>query len=220
MCQRRTPVPFILGNAVADELAGVAASTVRVQDDVRARVYRTERMAYLVRMRILLSTLEAIESEQNSEGPRPRLRHPGPRPPAPAVCSIFSSQHQLSESGLSCNRCKGSTSQAQKKAWLDSPCFPLSTGDGVVWEPPPGLRVHVGGGYAHPSHHLKYHAGLGVWFCTTCGSFAAEQLAKLSKECEPKRSRQDYLNRIQQGLWPKQYSKAERAKRAAAGKPV
>eukprot|EP00959_Pyramimonas_sp_CCMP1952_P016416 348182-Pyramimonas_sp.AAC.1 len=83
MCQSRTPVPFIIGNAVADELAGVAASSVRVKADARARLYRTERMAYLVRMRSLLSTLEAIEAEQQSEGSRPRLRHPGPRPPAP-----------------------------------------------------------------------------------------------------------------------------------------
>eukprot|EP00959_Pyramimonas_sp_CCMP1952_P050933 1064002-Pyramimonas_sp.AAC.1 len=61
-------------------------------------------MAYLVRMRILMNTLEALEAEKDQEGPRPRLRHPGPRPPAPMICSVFSSQHQLSESGLSCNR--------------------------------------------------------------------------------------------------------------------
>ena len=221
MCDGRTPAPFILGNAVADELAGIAAKQVRVAADVRARVYKTERMAHCVRMRILLSTLEVIEAEKEHEGPRPRMRQPGPRPPAPMMCSVFHSQHLLNDSGSSCCRCKGSTSQAQKKAWLDSPCFSLTSGgSSAVWDPPPGSRVHVGGGYAHESHQLKFHAGLGIWFCTSCGSFAAEQLAKLSKECDPQRSRYDYLDRIQQGLWPKLYSRAERAKRAAAGKPV
>eukprot|EP00959_Pyramimonas_sp_CCMP1952_P022528 473762-Pyramimonas_sp.AAC.1 len=51
----RTPALFIIRNAVADELAGVAANSVRVKADARARLHRTERMAYLVRMRILLS---------------------------------------------------------------------------------------------------------------------------------------------------------------------
>ena len=101
-----------------------------------ARVSKVSRMRRASDSALLEDAKDALdEYEKDLEGPRPRLRHPGPRPPAPLVCSLFSSRHQLTESGLSCNHCKGSTSKAQKKAWLNSPCFPLSTVDGAVWDP-------------------------------------------------------------------------------------
>ena len=81
--------------------------------------------------------------------------------------------------------------------------------------------MHISGGFAHSSHTLKYHAGLGIWFCAVCGHFASEHLAKLGKECAPQEgSRRDYLINIAKGKWPKPFSRAEKAKRVAAGKPV
>ena len=103
----RDPDAAYIMYSVADELAGIAAASVRVEATVHARKYQTERMAYLERIRIMLITLEAIEAEKDHEGPRPRLRHPGPRSPTPMTCSVFRSQHQLTGSGLSGNRCKG-----------------------------------------------------------------------------------------------------------------
>ena len=138
------------------------------------------------------------------------------RPPAPAVCAMFSSQHSLcSNDPQKCSRCRGSTTKAKKTAWLSSPCFDLQNVNGTVFDLPPGRRVHIGGGFAHISHKLRYHAGLGVWFCTACGYYAAQQLVNLAQKCPDKieGNRTDYLDRISRNLWPKVYSKAERAKR-------
>eukprot|EP00959_Pyramimonas_sp_CCMP1952_P264427 5529383-Pyramimonas_sp.AAC.1 len=64
---------------------------------------------------------------------------------------------------------------------------------------------------------LQFHAGLGIWFCGNCESFAAQQLAQLGKRCVgwPAGNRVDYLKNIELGIWPKAYSKADQARRAA-----
>ena len=212
---------LVSGNVAADHLAGEAAAAVRLSGNVRAKIFDREKMAYAVRMKFLITTLETLKAEQilAAEEPRgARVRHPGPRPPAPLVCKAFSTQHSLSEGGRACTHCKSSTTIAKRREWLDTPCFDLRTLDGNMYEPPPGRRVHICGGFAHESHRLKFHAGLGIWFCARCGSFAAQQLAKLGELCPPSGAtgnRRDYLNNIERGIWPKAYSKAEKARRAA-----
>eukprot|EP00959_Pyramimonas_sp_CCMP1952_P105500 2205528-Pyramimonas_sp.AAC.1 len=59
----RIPPWLVVGNAVADALAGAAADAVRVAAPDRARVHQTEHMATLVRRRLLRATLDAIEAE-------------------------------------------------------------------------------------------------------------------------------------------------------------
>eukprot|EP00959_Pyramimonas_sp_CCMP1952_P353763 7411711-Pyramimonas_sp.AAC.1 len=47
---------LILGNAVVDELAGLAAAQARVPEDQRYRLLLRERRARLVRLRLLRAT--------------------------------------------------------------------------------------------------------------------------------------------------------------------
>eukprot|EP00959_Pyramimonas_sp_CCMP1952_P426140 8925749-Pyramimonas_sp.AAC.1 len=81
------------------------------------------------------------------------------------------------------------------------------------------MRVHISGGYAHSSHVLRFHSGLGIWFCTACGCFASEQLRQLGAVCHDavNGNRRDYLDRITRGLWPKVRSKAELARKKQQG---
>eukprot|EP00959_Pyramimonas_sp_CCMP1952_P182073 3806977-Pyramimonas_sp.AAC.1 len=65
---------MVLGNLVADELAGVAALQHRVPEADRYRVQLHERRARLVRLRLLRATLDyfardkQLESERRSTG--------------------------------------------------------------------------------------------------------------------------------------------------------
>ena len=84
----RIPPLLAVGNTVADHLAGEGAKMCRLPESVRSRVVQAEYQAHLVRMRILVSTLQTLEAEQalSLGAPRrARVRQPGPRPPAPKV---------------------------------------------------------------------------------------------------------------------------------------
>jgi hypothetical protein len=61
----RAPPLLVAGNAIVDHPAGVGASLCRVSEADRARVAQVEHMAYWVRLRILASTLQTLEAEQN-----------------------------------------------------------------------------------------------------------------------------------------------------------
>eukprot|EP00959_Pyramimonas_sp_CCMP1952_P401595 8414584-Pyramimonas_sp.AAC.1 len=76
-------------------------------------------MAFAVRVRILQSTLEAIQAEEllsqdEGFGIRRRRRKVSVvvQPPAASVCAMFASSHHLGENGRCCTRCKGSTALA------------------------------------------------------------------------------------------------------------
>ncbi len=80
--------------------------------------------------------------------------------------------------------------------------------------------MHIAGGWTHPSHMLRFHQDLGVWFCATCGMYGDRQLLGLGRLC-PKvvsDTRAEYLSRIERGLFPKAYSKAELVRKTGAHK--
>ena len=112
----------------------------------------------------------------------------------------------LGEDGKSCTVCKGSASSACVAAWLKSECTPLENIDGRNFRPPPGQRIHIAGGWAHPSHAIGYHAALGIWYCAKCGFFGQSQLRGLGKPCQPDlitKNSQEYLDRVSRDLFPK-----------------
>jgi hypothetical protein len=129
---------------MADAFAALGADGARVLETSRARVQATEHKAFLVRMRILQSTIEtlAVEQEHEKSLGRKAARRVQPRPPAPSVCAMFSSQHALcGSSAAKCSRCKGTATKAKRKDWLTSSCFELINVDGAFFDPPP-----LGGG--------------------------------------------------------------------------
>eukprot|EP00959_Pyramimonas_sp_CCMP1952_P116061 2426254-Pyramimonas_sp.AAC.1 len=70
--QQNVPRFLVVGNTVADELAGVAAQRCRLDSTHRARVARVERDALLVRRRLLRVALEAFSSDSQAQQPRHR----------------------------------------------------------------------------------------------------------------------------------------------------
>eukprot|EP00959_Pyramimonas_sp_CCMP1952_P313586 6564014-Pyramimonas_sp.AAC.1 len=86
------------------------------------------------------------------------------------------SRHQLSDCKKRCLRCRGSASLATMKEWHATKCHSLVNVNGLIYSPPVGGRIHVGGGWLHHSHHLNFHPSLNVWFCGKCGAIADKQL--------------------------------------------
>eukprot|EP00959_Pyramimonas_sp_CCMP1952_P115202 2408130-Pyramimonas_sp.AAC.1 len=60
---------MILGNAVADILAGSAASRVQVSAEERVRAEQWEQRVLLVRLRLLRATLDSLAAEKRLEPP-------------------------------------------------------------------------------------------------------------------------------------------------------
>eukprot|EP00959_Pyramimonas_sp_CCMP1952_P091262 1910346-Pyramimonas_sp.AAC.1 len=80
--------------------------------------------------------------------------------------------------------------------------------------PAVGGRIHVAGGWLHPSHLLNYHTALKIWFCGRCGAFSDQQLRPLGKACtDITPTGRVYLDRIRDGLAPKALSKADQERR-------
>eukprot|EP00959_Pyramimonas_sp_CCMP1952_P098037 2049104-Pyramimonas_sp.AAC.1 len=127
---------MFIGNQVADTLAGVAASLVRVSQDTRTRIGKVEIEAGLVRKRLLRSTLEAMAASPSV--PRARDQVKAPRPPAPSIVSVFESAHTLSESGRACVVCRSSASAAAATAWRRSQCYNLQSVDSALFQVPRG----------------------------------------------------------------------------------
>eukprot|EP00959_Pyramimonas_sp_CCMP1952_P119757 2504086-Pyramimonas_sp.AAC.1 len=61
--RRGLPSWLIMGNEVADVLAGEAAELARLPATERGRVLQTEQMALVVRRRLLRATLDALSAE-------------------------------------------------------------------------------------------------------------------------------------------------------------
>ena len=131
---------------------------------------------------------------------------PPPPPPAPNTVARFATAHSLGDNGRCCTVCRSSATSACVKAWLGSECAPLENINGRISRLPRGRRLHVAGGWAHPSHALFYHVSLDVWHCAQCGFFAQSQLRGLGGPCKPDlitKSRREYLDRISRDLFPK-----------------
>ena len=195
---------MITGNAVADEVAGLAAAEARVPAVDRARMLVHERRARLVRMRILRATLDSMDAD----GKAPRQKTSSSSivvPPSAASCSLFSTSHCLDDTGRGCTRCRGSASAAKTVEWRSSPCFKPVHYNGVLWFKPPNAPLHLAGGRVHESHNMQLHGPLKVWYCRDCGSFGSSQIIKLGKPCLRRLtpSGTEYLDRISRGLWPK-----------------
>ena len=208
---------LVYGNAVVDDLADFAASEARLPQAVRSRVLLHERRAHLVRLRLLRAALDSMGAEGKKRGRVAPGVPPPPLPPAAAAVSSLLSTHSLSDCKQKCLRCFSSATKATMKQWWATDCFPLFNVDGLIMSPKIGARVHVMGGWAHPTHTLNVHTSLGVWFCSLCGAIAEKQLRSLGEPCKGKvaltKARGEYLDRIAVGLPPKVLSRAEKKAR-------
>eukprot|EP00959_Pyramimonas_sp_CCMP1952_P007898 165385-Pyramimonas_sp.AAC.1 len=92
--------------------------------------------------------------------------------------------------------------------------------DGCMFKKPQESNLHIAGGWVHESHVMQIHDGIKLWYCISCGCYACQQLTDLGKSCLAKvlPHRQEYLNRVSKGQWPKAISAAE--KRAKASKCI
>ena len=163
---------------------------------------------------------------EEKKGPRAAAAAAGaaapPRPPPPpsaATVARFCTPHALEECGRRCSVCKGSASVAAKGEFLDSECFQLEFQTSVISRVPRGRRLHLAGGWVHPSHQMMYHSNLSLWYCAACGCYHQQQIVNLAAACQAppdapmSKSRRGYLDRIARGLMPKVLSKAEKAAR-------
>ena len=166
-----------------------------------------EHKAARVRKRLLRVGLDSIRASQMSREAEARgHRGPAPPPPPPPIAvARFASAHTLTENGRACSVCCGSATIAALSGWLKSECFQLEHVDGVLARVPRGRRLHLAGGWTHPSHALVYHKDFRLWYCGTCGFFGQAQLRGLGKPCKlpVTQARRDYLDRISRGLFPK-----------------
>eukprot|EP00959_Pyramimonas_sp_CCMP1952_P314474 6583063-Pyramimonas_sp.AAC.1 len=127
--QGKIPATLAYGNTVADEIAGAGAQAARVPATDRQQYLLIEQKAFLVRMRLLRTSLEALEHARNNNRSagefRPkRQRGVAPQqPPAPRICALFQSQHSLAPCGPKCTRCRTTTTQASRAQWMLTECF-------------------------------------------------------------------------------------------------
>eukprot|EP00959_Pyramimonas_sp_CCMP1952_P172140 3596875-Pyramimonas_sp.AAC.1 len=72
------------------------------------------------------------------------------------------------------------------------------------------MRIHVAGGWLHPSHLLNYHSQVRVRFCGSCGATADQRVCSLGKPCSihPTCTGRACLRRLAEGLPPKTQGKA------------
>jgi hypothetical protein len=100
---------LVVGNAILDELAGLAAVEAQIPQADLARVLQHERRAYLVRLRLLRAALDSMKATEEAEREvRTRGRVAQDRPPPPpsaAAVSSLLSPHSLSECKQKCSRC-------------------------------------------------------------------------------------------------------------------
>ena len=210
---------MLRGNAVADLLADIAAQEARVPAEDRARVQAAEVMASQVHWRLLRAALDAAAAD----GRRQRRAATKARQaaPAPRICAMFASAHQLAEDGRSCRACRCSSSDEAMTAWLQAPCHGLRRSTELLSElgGPAGAQVQIGGQRVDASHRLRWRRQLDCWFCERCGFFGVpggRQLGEgLRQPCPPggpTKTGREYLDRVRRGLWPK-------AGQRAAGRP-
>eukprot|EP00959_Pyramimonas_sp_CCMP1952_P441754 9248278-Pyramimonas_sp.AAC.1 len=64
ICNNKISATLAYGNTVADEMEGAAALTARVPASDRQRLALVEQKAFLVRMRLLRTSLEALEHDR------------------------------------------------------------------------------------------------------------------------------------------------------------
>eukprot|EP00959_Pyramimonas_sp_CCMP1952_P368202 7712721-Pyramimonas_sp.AAC.1 len=117
-----------------------------------------------------------------SQASAPSVRPPPP--PAPATVALFGTSHRLSACGKKCERCRGNASLDTRTEWLQSECCETVHVSSHVSRLPRGFKVHLGGGWIHPSHSPLCSLLLHTWICSDCGFYGADQLRRnLSSEC-------------------------------------
>ena len=202
------PVEDWLGNELADFLAGNAA---RANGPPLQMVTDWEffngRAVKILKRAIAVNKL-FLDRPGAGVGPRGTwqvVEHPVHQ-------AIRLSGHQLikdDRGAFQCLACEQRASHSQLKAWLcKGPCMAVQkVGPDGLCAPDHRSEIIIGRGKVHQSHRLAWKRG--IWFCTTCGSFARAALnaksncRKLTVPCESATpSGSKVLKRIAAGLTP------------------
>ena len=221
---RGFPLLHVRLNQSADDLAARAAQRVALGAAEVHAVLDVDQRAARVRQR-LAAILQDVGDKSE------RL----PRQPREAGCrqaftpfdeALAATQHEVVgtrgiRGGASRMRCRSCLSEVRGSratctAWLRTPCAgpPRAPAAGTGPEPAGGARasgmVQVGGRTVHPSHDLRAHADVPVWYCARCGATTAREggvLKGLAGPCLPagrpvSQAGQEALGRLARGLWP------------------
>ena len=173
----------ILGNRLADELAGKAATRFRLPLHITGPyiyyISVVERIQH--RLASIITNLPARVKNDR------RVTRSVPMP-FPSVSELITeSQHVVHSDGsrVSCARCHNSFAACDPnlKLWLRTACSAIaSCADRPV--PLPFEELHIGNKFTHISHQLNKYRGL--VYCRRCGCRAGSAvLRNLSERCKP-----------------------------------
>ena len=196
---------------------GYLDEAIALLSEHTAPVEYVDRIAAHVRMRAT-AALRACVAQDSSNRDRAPREADARRRLQPFQQLVSSSEHVVESesidrcSRLTCLVCKHSVPRRGARAWLDPPCRPLvRPGWSTDVLAPTDTSVQVGHQRAHASHSMLYEQRMKIWYCSTCGRYAANTMRSLAMPCKPPtRAGLQNLRRLQRGLYP-DYSEAARA---------
>ena len=215
---QRVPAGAFLANKVADVAAGKAAEQCQLPYGEVEGARWAEALVSSVRSRCAATFISAVELDVRAPPPSPENIEQGRRVLAGRIAA---SQHDVVRQGpsLCCTRCRGRTSVVGSRGWLAAPCIagdraPEGTHGGVV------RIVHK---EIHQSHAHRYHGGIDLHFCVTCGAFSRSHLMRsLAQPCrgQAKRAGKCALKCIFRGPHPQQPRSRSRGQERLRGNYV
>ena len=173
------PPGAYLANRVVDTAAGKAAESCQLSCGDVESLRLGEALAASVRSRCAATFLAAVEADVRAPPVATESAGFGHRL---LKGRIAASDHEVLRRGRNflCVKCHSRTAVRGSRRWLSSACRP---GDNVAEGVHRGSVV-IGSRAIHASHQHRYHEGLALHFCATCGSFTrSQQMRNLAGVC-------------------------------------
>ena len=168
----------IIGNDLADKLAGEAADEVQVSLHVSTQCIYYYKLVRDIQLRLITIVMHLPD----------RIKHRTMKTPKEEQQTLEEkcreSKHVLERQGdrFLCSQCRDSFKLKDPafQSWLAGQCLPL-----VSTNKPKPINnfMHVGNNFVNHTHKLKVHRGL--VYCAKCGCRATNQLRHLAKACIP-----------------------------------
>ena len=188
------PKYLIVGNDVADRLAGEAAKRVALPGSALALIDWVDATAACIRRRLVEATMATIAADPSTANGRRVV--PAPRQIAKAERRqwMAASSHAWLKEGKfwRCQGCQAKANSRTIRTMAATRCVEMP-------------RVPVfGNTRAHASHRCMWSDQLQLWACMKCGSFAKSRIRKLALPCSlvlNRRGKQN-LARLERGIAP------------------
>ena len=224
---RGFPMLHVRLNKAADKLAEMAATKVMLTESEVQAVRDVDALAARVRQRLAAVLRDVGDKDPRAPRPRGDAARERPRAATPYEAALRETSHSVivvagARGAAVCLRCRVCLSEARGSRstcteWLRTACggppvVPAATsGPGPAGGARPAVeQVRVGGQLTHPSHDLRVHGTVPVWYCARCGATTAREggvLRGLAKPClppgrPPSQAGREALARLAQDLWP------------------